>query len=189
MKKWLLNVVEGRYRCWDDFFSYGMASAGHGNPPSAPLKLLSIGDEVYAFLNRRGYVGRGRVTQAAVLAEQFIVTGDFVAKDGSGRFDRVKLTEILLLRRSDMREDAGDPVLGNGSSGSNGFRAARGRSRSALPECRSRGTRLKNSPMRRRRNSWRQHSVLDAARCAGTRFPTHHPLTKSMNLRLRALNT
>ena len=112
MKKWLLNVVEGRYRCWDDFFSYGMASAGHGNPPSAPLKLLSIGDEVYAFLNMRGYVGRGRVTQAAVLAEQFIVTGDFVAKDGSGRFDRVKLTEILLLRRSDMREDAGDPVLG-----------------------------------------------------------------------------
>jgi hypothetical protein len=112
MKKWLLNVVEGRYRCWDDFLEYGMVSAGHGNPPSAPLKLLSIGDEVYACLNTRGYVGRGKVTQAAVLAEQFIVAGDFVSMDGTLRCNRVKLTEMLLLRRSDMREDAGDPLLG-----------------------------------------------------------------------------
>ena len=112
MKKWLLKVVEGRYRCWDDFLDYGMVSAGHDNPPSGPLKLLSVDDEVYAFLDPRGYVGRGRVTQGAVLAEQFVVAGDFVAKDGSGRFDRVKLTEILLLRRSDMREDASDPLLG-----------------------------------------------------------------------------
>ena len=112
MKKWLLKVVEGRYRCWEDFLYYGMVSAGHGNPPSAPLKLLSIGDEVYAFLHTRGYVGRGKVTQAAVLADQFVVAGDFVAMDGSGRCDRVKLTEILLLRRSDMRADASDPLLG-----------------------------------------------------------------------------
>jgi hypothetical protein len=112
MKTWLLKVVEGRYRCWDDFLRYGMVSAGHDNPPSGPLKRLSIGDEVYAFLDPRGYVGRGRVTQAAVLAGQFVVTGDFIAKDGSGTFNRVKLTEILLLRRSDMREDADDPLLG-----------------------------------------------------------------------------
>lgn len=112
MKKWLLKVVEGRYRCWDDFLYYGMVSAGHGNPPRAPLKLLSIGDEVFAFLNTRGYVGHGKVTQPAVLAEHFVVTGDFIAKDGSGRFNRVKLTDIQLLRRSDMREDADDPLLG-----------------------------------------------------------------------------
>jgi hypothetical protein len=117
MKKWLLKVVEGRYRCWDDFLRYGMVSAGHDNPPSSPLKLLSIGDEVYAFLDPRGYVGRGRVTQAAVLAGQFVVTGDFIAKDGSGRFDRVKLTDILLLQRSDMREDADDPLLGEWVAG------------------------------------------------------------------------
>jgi hypothetical protein len=42
MKKWLLKVAEGRYRCWGDFLYYGMVSAGHRNPPSAPLKLLSI---------------------------------------------------------------------------------------------------------------------------------------------------
>jgi len=112
MKKWLLKVVEGRYRCWDDFLYYGMVSAGHGNPPSAPLKRLSIGDEVYAFLDTRGYVGRGKVTRAAVLAEQFVVTGDFVSMDGTLTCNRVKLTEIALLRRSDMREDADDPLLG-----------------------------------------------------------------------------
>ena len=112
MKKWLLKVVEGRYRCWEDFHHYGMVSAGHDNPPSAPLKLLSVGDEVYAFIATRGYLGHGIVTQAAVLADRFIVAGNFIAKDGSGTFDRVKLTEILLLRRSDMRNDASDPVLG-----------------------------------------------------------------------------
>ena len=88
-----------------------MASASHDNPPSAPLKLVSPGDEVYAFLNNRGYVGRGRVIESAVLADQFVVHGDFVAKDGSGRFDRVKLTEMQLLR-ADMCEGASDPHLG-----------------------------------------------------------------------------
>ena len=111
MKKWLMKIVEGRYRCWDDFLRYGMVSAGHDNPPGSPLKLLSVGDEVYAYLDSRGYVGRGRVTQTAVLAEQFVVVGDFIAMDGSGRFDRVNLTEILL-HRSDMREDADDPLRG-----------------------------------------------------------------------------
>lgn len=111
MRKWLVKVVEGRYRCWDDFLSYGMVSAGHNDLPAAPLKSLTIGDEIYAFLPARGYVGRGRVTQAAVLADDFVVVGDFVAKDGSGKFKRVLLRDILLLRRSDMVKDAGDPRL------------------------------------------------------------------------------
>jgi hypothetical protein len=111
MKTWLLRVVEGRYRSWDDFVDYGMASAGHDTPPSAPLKLLSPHDEVYAFLDNRGYVGRGKVIERAVLADQFVVHGDFVAKDGSGRFDRVKLPEIQLLR-ADMCEGARDPLRG-----------------------------------------------------------------------------
>ena len=112
MKTWLLKIVQGRYRCWDDFVRYGMVSAGHGNPPSAPLKRLSVGDEVYAWLDGRGYVGRGTVTQTAVLAGQFEIAGDFVLKDGSGRLDRVKLTEILGLGRADMCEDASDPKRG-----------------------------------------------------------------------------
>ena len=112
MGTWLLKIVEGRYRCWDDFLQYGMVSAGHGNPPGAPLKLLSVGDQVYAYLDARGYVGRGNVTRTAVLAGQFVIAGDFIAMDGSGRFDRVKLTDLALLRRSDMREDADDPLVG-----------------------------------------------------------------------------
>ena len=111
MKTWLLKVVEGRYHCWDDFVEHSIASASHDNPPSAPLKLVSPGDEVYAFLNNRGYVGRGRVIESAVLADQFVVHGDFVAMDGSGPFERVNLTEMLLLR-ADMCEGASDPVRG-----------------------------------------------------------------------------
>ena len=112
MRKWLLKVVEGRYRCWEDFLSFGMASAGHGNPPSAPMKLLSVGDDIYAYLDPRGYVGRGTVTQAAVLAGQFVVAGDFVAMDGFGHFDHAKLTDIATLKRSDMRDDGDDPRFG-----------------------------------------------------------------------------
>ena len=112
VRTWLIKIVEGRYRCWDDFLYCGMASAGHSDPPGAPMKLLSVGDEVYAFLNTRGYVGRGKVTKAASLADQFVVDGNFVAIDGSGSFDQVKLTDILLLRRSDMRKDGDNPFIG-----------------------------------------------------------------------------
>ena len=111
MRTWLIKIVEGRYRCWDDFLYYGMASAGHSDPPGAPMKLLSVGDEVYAFLNTRGYVGRGKVTKAASLADQFVVDGNFIAIDGSGSFNQMKLTDILLLRRSDMRQDGDDPFV------------------------------------------------------------------------------
>lgn len=112
MTTWLIKIVEGRYRCWDDFLRYGMVSAGHDNPPGPPLRRLSVGDEIYAFLSPRGYVGRGEVTKAARLADDFVVDGDFIAKDGPGRFSRVMLTDILLLRRSDMREDGDDPLVG-----------------------------------------------------------------------------
>ena len=106
VRTWLIKIVEGRYRCWDDFLFYGMASAGHSDPPGAPMKLLSVGDEVYAFLNTRGYVGRGKVTKAASLADQFVVDGNFIAIDGSGSFNQVKLTDILLLGMGRRREVA-----------------------------------------------------------------------------------
>jgi hypothetical protein len=109
---WLIRIVEGRYRCWDDFLSYGMVSAGHDDRPGAPLKLLSVGDEVYAFLSSRGYVGRGEVTTAATLADDFVVDGDFVSMDGSMRCSRVKLTDIVLLRRRDICQDGDDPQAG-----------------------------------------------------------------------------
>jgi hypothetical protein len=112
MRKWLVKVVEGRYRCWDDFLQYGMLSAGHGDPPADPLKFLTAGDEVYAFLNTRGYVGRGQVASAAVLAAEFVVSGNFVSMDGSMRSKRVRLSEILLLRRSDMTNEGNNPLVG-----------------------------------------------------------------------------
>ena len=65
-----------------------MVSAGHDNPPGVPLNDLSIGDEFYAFLDPRGYLARGKATRTAVLAGEFVVAGDFIAKDGSGRGNR-----------------------------------------------------------------------------------------------------
>ena len=41
-----------------------------------------------------------------------MVDGNFVAIDGSGSFDQVKLTDILLLRRSDMRKNGDNPFIG-----------------------------------------------------------------------------
>ena len=112
MATWLIKIVEGRYRCWDDFLAYGMVSAGHDNPPGAPLKLLIMGDEVYAYLNTRGYVGRGEVTKTARLADDFVVDGDFVSMDRSMKSSHVKLTEIALLRRGDICQDGDDPLVG-----------------------------------------------------------------------------
>src|SRR5262245_10583859 len=117
MRKWLIKVVEGRYRCWDDFLQYGMLSAGHGDPPADPLKLLTAGEEVYAFLNTRGYVARGQVTSAAVLADEFVVSGNFVSMDGSMRSNRLRLPEILLLRRSDMTDQGSNPLVGEWVAG------------------------------------------------------------------------
>ena len=99
MRKWLVKVVEGRYRCWDDFLQYGMLSAGHGDPPSDPLKLLTARDEVYAFLNTRGYVGRGQVTSAAVVAAEFVVSGNFVSMDGSMKSRSEPLDRSVMFTR------------------------------------------------------------------------------------------
>ena len=112
MRTWLVKIVEGRYRCWDDFLQYGMVSAGHHDPPADPLKLLRPGEQLYAFLNTRGYVGRGEVTSAAVLADEFVVSGDFVSMDRSMKSSRVRLSEILLLKRSDMTSDGRNPAVG-----------------------------------------------------------------------------
>ena len=112
MTTWLVKIVEGRYRCWDDFLQYGMVSAGHADPPPDPLKRLVPGNQLYAFLNTRGYVGRGEVTSRAVLADEFVVSGDFVSMDRSLRSRRVRLGEILLLKRSDMTSDGRNPAVG-----------------------------------------------------------------------------
>jgi hypothetical protein len=196
MTKWLVKVVEGRYRCWDDFLQYGMLSAGHGDPPADPLKLLTAGDEVYAFLNTRGYVGRGQVTSAGVLAAEFVVSGNFVSMDGSMRSKRVRLSEIVLLRRSDMTNEGSDPWSVSGSSPSGGWPLGRGRRRSGSTVCRSRGARSRNSLMQKPRGSWLRPSSSETFHrprvpiaTVSCTFPTPSPIDCHAGMRVRISET
>src|SRR5262245_58217697 len=57
------------------------------------------------------HVARGQVTRAAVLPISSSSKAIFVAKDVSGRFDRVMLMDILLIKRPTCA-NASDPKLG-----------------------------------------------------------------------------
>jgi hypothetical protein len=61
-----VNVGEGETRNWDDCLRYGFLAAGGDPKWSAPIRSLSEGDVVVAYLKGRGYVGVGRVSERAV---------------------------------------------------------------------------------------------------------------------------
>jgi hypothetical protein len=66
-----VNVGEGWSRNWDDCRRYGFLSAGQGVQWSEPMKTLSKGDLVVAYLKGKGYVGIGIVKEKAVSASHF----------------------------------------------------------------------------------------------------------------------
>ncbi len=68
-----VNIGEGEHRCWQDCKKYGFLSAGQDKKWSDPLKTLSIGDIVVAYLKGYGYVGVGNVTEKAVPVNDFKV--------------------------------------------------------------------------------------------------------------------
>jgi hypothetical protein len=72
---WFVNVGDGPTRCWEDCLRYGFVSAGQGQQYSKSISQLRIGDKVFAYINKFGYVGRGEVNAAAVMVNQFIVRG------------------------------------------------------------------------------------------------------------------
>lgn len=61
-----VNVGEGETRNWDDCLKYGFLAAGGARQWSTPIRSLSEGDVVVAYLKERGYVGVGRVSERAV---------------------------------------------------------------------------------------------------------------------------
>lgn len=71
--RWFVNVGEGTHRNWDDNREYGYLSAGGGEQYSGPLRKLSVGDRIYAYMKGLGYVGFGEVTKAATPIADFIV--------------------------------------------------------------------------------------------------------------------
>jgi len=61
-----VNVGEGETRNWDDCRGYSFLAAGGAPRWSAPIRSLTEGDVVVAYLKGRGYVGVGRVLDRAV---------------------------------------------------------------------------------------------------------------------------
>lgn len=72
---YFVNVGEGEHRNWEDNREYGFISAGQGEWYSSALQRLSVGDEVFAYMKGRGYVGYGRVTQEATMIKDFVIEG------------------------------------------------------------------------------------------------------------------
>jgi len=68
-----VNVGEGKHRNWDDCKKYGFMVAGGGERFTEPLRSLSIGDIVVAYLKGYGFVGIGKVVAEAVPVYEFTI--------------------------------------------------------------------------------------------------------------------
>lgn len=103
---YLINVGEGRNRCWADCKKYGFLSAGQGKEWNEPIQTLRVGDVVVAYLKRKknigGYVGIGTVTEPAVMAQDFRIDGK--------RLDQLDLMQLRILENANDAEKAEYPV-------------------------------------------------------------------------------
>jgi hypothetical protein len=72
---WFVNVGEGPHRNWDDNRRYGYISAGQGTLYSRFLTRLKVGDKIFAYMKKLGYVGYGEVTQPASMIRAFVPDG------------------------------------------------------------------------------------------------------------------
>lgn len=70
---WFVNACDGEHRNWEDNQKYGYIGAGQGERYSRPLRHLKVGDKIFAYISKRGYVGYGEVTQEAVPITDFVV--------------------------------------------------------------------------------------------------------------------
>ena len=71
-----MNVGEGAHRNWDDNRRYGYISAGQGAKYSSFLKRLKVGDKIFAYMKKLGYVGYGEVTREAAMIKEFVPAGE-----------------------------------------------------------------------------------------------------------------
>ena len=61
------------WRSWEDARKYGFISGGGGSWYSQTLKMLQPGNRVWVNIQKTGYVGVGRVTEAVLSANEFKV--------------------------------------------------------------------------------------------------------------------
>lgn len=73
---WFVNVGEGQHRNWDDNTRYGFIGAGQGVKYSSPLKKLSPGARLFAYMKGRGYVGFAEAESEAMRIKDFIPKGE-----------------------------------------------------------------------------------------------------------------
>jgi hypothetical protein len=97
-----VSFGQGPTRDWDDARKYGFVSAGGGIWFTRTMRQLQPGHRVFACVPDMGYVGVGRVVDAAMRADQFEVD------DGSGKH---VLLSTLPVKAKDMFHDAGDDDL------------------------------------------------------------------------------
>ena len=71
-----VNVGEGPHRNWDDNMRYGYIGLVAVLNGSEPLKKLKPGDEIFAYLKGKGYVGYGVVVESACMVKDFIVDNE-----------------------------------------------------------------------------------------------------------------
>jgi hypothetical protein len=70
-----VNIDDGNGRSWDDCRRFGFIGASGGRRYTDALQRLSPGDVFFAYQKNRGYVGMGRVVEAAVPITDFEVDG------------------------------------------------------------------------------------------------------------------
>jgi len=63
---------EAGSRSWTDCSRFGFVSGGQGERYRRAMLKLHPGDKVFAYINGRGYVGYGIVTEPAVMARDFV---------------------------------------------------------------------------------------------------------------------
>jgi hypothetical protein len=72
---WYANVGDGSSRSWEDMRKYGFLSAGNGLVFSAKLNQMNVGDRVFAYQSKAGYVGYGKVIETSTIAKDVLVYG------------------------------------------------------------------------------------------------------------------
>lgn len=72
---WYVNAGEDHNRSWEDMRKYGFIGAGGGRYFSKRLDQLKVGDRVFAYQKKCGYIGYGQVIKEACVAKDFEVDG------------------------------------------------------------------------------------------------------------------
>jgi hypothetical protein len=77
---WYVNADDCKARNWEDCRRCGFLSAGGGRIYSDSLQRLDVGDKVFAYQKKAGYVGYGTVTQKASSVGDFMVDGKLLSE-------------------------------------------------------------------------------------------------------------